>query len=184
MSTGKVKVLPQHLSECLSLLINHGAQLDKADNEGATPTNIACQNGLTECLSLLINHGAQLDKADNEGITPAFKACQNGHTDCLSLLVKDGVGSKTLDDESGPIHIACQEGHFECVKTLLDHGKVDVNCTNKKKTDTGVHLLHHGPREDPAPPHPTRSRLEPSRYYARQISGACEDVRYDSQSKR
>jgi ankyrin repeat protein len=62
-------------TECLSLLIDHGSQLDKAENEGGTPAIIACQNGHTECLSLLINHGAQLDKADNEGGTPAYTAC-------------------------------------------------------------------------------------------------------------
>ena len=61
-------------AECLSLLINHGAQLDKADKQGATPTYIACQNGHKECLSLLINHGAQLDKADNQGATPTYMA--------------------------------------------------------------------------------------------------------------
>jgi ankyrin repeat protein len=114
-------------TECLSLLINHGAQLDKATNEGITPAMVACQNGHTECLSLLINHGAQLDKANNDGFTPACTACLKGHTECLSLLVIHGVDcSKTA---LGPIHIACQKGYFECVKTLLDRGKVDVNCT-------------------------------------------------------
>jgi ankyrin repeat protein len=121
-------------TECLSLLINHGAQLEKANNKGITPTSIACQQGHTECLSLLINHGAQLDKADNEGITPAYIACQQGHTECLSLLINHGVDcSKTRDNGSGAIHIACQNGYFECAKAVLDRGKVDVNCTNTIK---------------------------------------------------
>ena len=34
-------------TECLSLLINHGAQLDKALNDGATPAYIACDKGHT-----------------------------------------------------------------------------------------------------------------------------------------
>ena len=78
-------------AECLSLLIDHGAQLDNANNEGATPAHIACQNGHAECLSLLINHGAQLDKAKNTGVTPAHIACQNGHAECLSLLINHGA---------------------------------------------------------------------------------------------
>jgi ankyrin repeat protein len=118
-------------TECLSLLVNHGAQLDKADNDGATPAYIACQNDHTECLSLLINHGAQLDKANNEGATPAYIACQNGHTECLSLLINHGVDcSKTRDGGWGPIHVACRDGYFECIKALLDRGKINVNCTN------------------------------------------------------
>jgi ankyrin repeat protein len=122
-------------TECLSLLINHGAQLDKANNEGTTPAYIASQKGHTECLSLLINHGAQLDKVNNEGVTPAYISCQNGHTECLSLLINHGVDcSKTAEnDGTGPIHIACQHGYFECVKTLLVRGKVDVNCTDRDR---------------------------------------------------
>jgi ankyrin repeat protein len=89
----KSRCYPAHVAcqnrhtECLSLLINHGAQLDKADNEGFTPAIIAYQHGHTDCLSLLINHGAQLDKADDLGATPADIACHFGHTDCLSLLI-------------------------------------------------------------------------------------------------
>jgi hypothetical protein len=86
-------------TNCLSLLINHGAQLDKADNTGATPAHTACHQGHTECLSLLINHGAQVDKADNEGGTPAYIACEQGETECLSLLINHGVDcSKTRDN--------------------------------------------------------------------------------------
>ena len=47
-------------TECLSLLINHGAQLNKADNRGVTPAYTACQNGHVKILHLLIQHGADL----------------------------------------------------------------------------------------------------------------------------
>ena len=80
------------------LLANHGAQLDKANNEGFTPAHGACHKGYIECLSLLINHGV----------------------DCS----KTNYGAKAR----GPIHFACEMGHYECVKALLERGKkVDVN---------------------------------------------------------
>jgi ankyrin repeat protein len=110
-------------TECLSLLINHGAELDKADDEGATPAFVACQNGHTECLSLLIDHGAQLDKADNTGFTPAYSACENGRTECLSLLINHGAQLDKADDEGAtPAYIACEYGHTSCLSLLIDHG--------------------------------------------------------------
>jgi ankyrin repeat protein len=110
-------------TECLSLLINHGAQLDKAHNTGTTPAIIACENGHTECLSLLINHGTQLDKANNGGFTPAYIVCQNGRTECLSLLINHGTQlDKATNESATPAYIACQFGHTECLSLLINHG--------------------------------------------------------------
>jgi ankyrin repeat protein len=147
-------------TECLSLLINHGAQLDKADNKGATPAFIACQNGHTECLSLLINHGAQLDKADATGTTPAYIACQNGHVKILHLLIQHGADLR-LADTSGrsPAHMASVIGRVKMLALikrvnadLINHrdnrGRTPLFYARQLDHDDAVEwLIEHGAEE-------------------------------------
>ena len=76
-------------TECLSLFINHGAQLDKADNTGCTPAIIACQNGHTECLSLLVNHDVDCLPTD-AGRGPIHIACREGYFECVKFLLVRG----------------------------------------------------------------------------------------------
>ena len=52
--------------EVVRLLIDAGADKDKARTDGATPLYIACQNGHLEVVRLLIDAGADKDKATTE----------------------------------------------------------------------------------------------------------------------
>ncbi|MBR5888302.1 MAG: ankyrin repeat domain-containing protein, partial [Akkermansia sp.] len=42
-------------TECVKLLIDAGADVNRANNEGRTPLSIAEKNGHTECAELLRN---------------------------------------------------------------------------------------------------------------------------------
>jgi ankyrin repeat protein len=108
-------------TECLSLLINHGAQLDKANNEGATPAHIACENGYTDCLSLLVNQG--VDCSDRLG--PIRGACQSGHFECAKALLDRGkvdVNCTTTINRQTPAFFCCVYGHVKILHLLIQHG--------------------------------------------------------------
>ena len=55
-------------------LAKHGADFNKADNEGTTPAMLAAQNGHHLVIAELAKHGANFNKANNEGTTPAMLA--------------------------------------------------------------------------------------------------------------
>ena len=49
------------------MLVEQGADIDKARNDGATPLFIASQNGHVDVVSVLLEQGADIDKARNDG---------------------------------------------------------------------------------------------------------------------
>ena len=45
------------------LLLEKGAEVDRADKDGATPLFIACWNGHVDVARLLLDNGAEVDRA-------------------------------------------------------------------------------------------------------------------------
>ena len=77
----------RHL-DVVHLLIQKGADMEKADYNGRTPLCIASQNGYLDVVRLLIEKGADIDKAENDGWTPVYVPSQNGHLDVVRFLIE------------------------------------------------------------------------------------------------
>ena len=69
------------------MLIDKGAVINKAKNDGATPFFIACQFGHSDIVQVLIDKGADIKKTWN-GITPLQIAKQENHHDVVKLFNK------------------------------------------------------------------------------------------------
>lgn len=82
---------------CARLLVQHGANKNKAENYGATPLYIACQNGHEACARLLVELGANINPPMNHGVTPQLAACDNGNEACARLLVEHGAEARHSD---------------------------------------------------------------------------------------
>ena len=67
--------------QCASALIETGAAVDVAANNGFTALMGACQYGHEQCACALIEAKAQLEAQQNGGFTALMFACQN-----LSLI--------------------------------------------------------------------------------------------------
>ena len=57
-------------TQAVELLIEAGANIDQADEDGKTPLYWAARNGQTQVVKLLIEAGANIDQADKDGETP------------------------------------------------------------------------------------------------------------------
>ena len=61
------------------LLLDKGAEVDRARTDGATPLFIACENGHVDVARLLLDKGAAVDWVrDSDDATPLYIACANG----------------------------------------------------------------------------------------------------------
>jgi ankyrin repeat protein len=114
----------------VKLLLDSGADKDKANENGETPLYIAAQEGYVEIVKLLLDAGADKDKADEDDLTPLHIAAALGHSRIVMWLIEAGA-DKDKDNDNGetPLYIAAEVGHDRIIKLLLDSG------ANKNKAD-------------------------------------------------
>jgi ankyrin repeat protein len=120
--------------KCLSMLIDHGANMSKVDDKGWAPIHAASKNGGYACIEVLVDAGADLNlrMATERGHTPVMICCQNGHVDCLALFSDNGADlCKTNKEGSTPAHAASRNGNLKCLQLLGERG-ADLN---KKDAD-------------------------------------------------
>ena len=73
------------------VLLDNGAEVDRATKDGATPLWIACQKGHVDAARLLLEKGAEADRARADGTTPLGMACRYEHGDVEELLRANGA---------------------------------------------------------------------------------------------
>ena len=81
-------------TDVVKVLIDGGAEPDKADRYGETPLHKAAENGSlgrTDVVQFLINSGANLDKANNNGKTPLHRAAEKDNLEVVHLLIEKGA---------------------------------------------------------------------------------------------
>jgi ankyrin repeat protein/nucleoside-triphosphatase THEP1 len=112
---------------CLRALLDWGAQIEAADQEGRTPLLYAVkaknESRSEAAVRLLLDRGAQTEAADNNGRTPLSYAAINGNEDVLRLLLDRGAQIEAVDkDGRTPLLHAVLDGKNEAVRLLLDRG--------------------------------------------------------------
>ena len=90
--------------EAARLLLDGGADPDRADGNGVTPLMVAAGNGHPEVLRLLLARGAALDTVDpGSGWTAFHDACFSNQAECAEALARAGcdVGLKEQHGVTG-----------------------------------------------------------------------------------
>jgi ankyrin repeat protein len=87
-------------TQYVPILINAGADVNLANDEGTTPLMEAVAIRNKELIALLLRAKAKIDQADNDGKTPLMVAVYRGYEDIVALLLESGA-DVTIKDPAG-----------------------------------------------------------------------------------
>ena len=110
----------------LELLLNHGANIDATDVDGAQPLHIASGfNPRADIVSLLLNRGASLETQDSNGFTPLHWAAANASSPASAdMLLRRGANIEARSSKGlTPLLAAANFSASEALlKMLFDRG--------------------------------------------------------------
>ena len=155
--------------DILELLLNHGANVNLQDNDGATPLLLAARGLDVDYSSILLEHGAETNMKNKDGKSPlhevfkefvglSFSPYYNFfHCSIAQLLLEHGANANDKDkDYTTPLHLAMEMGFYDAVQILLEHD-AEPSVANKDGI-TPLHLVfepryyhnyrHHSPENN------------------------------------
>ena len=116
--------------DIIKVLVESGADPNRADEKGLNSLYWTARNGNTNALETLIACGAHYDRADTSGSTPLHCAAQSGHKAIVSVLIKRGADpGSPCDTGNTPLHLASKYGHQDVAELIIESG-VNPNAAN------------------------------------------------------
>ncbi len=88
----------------VSMLLMHGAEIDKTDTSGWTALHFATSNGQLKVTDLLLVRDADINAKTSDGWTPLMYAIFSGHSETAKRLVT--YGADTTVEVSGGLNAA------------------------------------------------------------------------------
>ena len=120
---GTTPLLQATSAELVRVLIEHGANVNKAQHSGSTPVFRAAQQGFAEVARVLIKNRADVNTSRHDSWTPLLEAPQKGFVEMTELLIKNRAYINQVNDNSvTPINIAADCGHVAVVRVLMETG--------------------------------------------------------------
>ena len=116
----------------LTLLLEHGANVDVRDTMRQAPLHRASRGGKLEAGQILLDHGADIHARMYDESTPLHVAASRGCVDFARMLLERGAEINPRDHVSNtPLHDATSTGKPQVVRLLLEYG-ADVNTRNQE----------------------------------------------------
>ena len=107
----------------VTALLDAGAAIEAADEDGTTPLVWATWAGKWKTVRLLLTRKAGVNAHSLSGYTALHGAAREDNPDLVKLLLARGAFVNARDNyDSTPLHFAAFGGHTEIVRILLDHG--------------------------------------------------------------
>jgi ankyrin repeat protein len=128
-------------SDCIRLLLDHGADVNARDQQGWTPLYMALRFGHINSIKILLDYGADITVQDRLGSSPLHIALDGGIDGAVQLLLDHRTHGNRINislcisnvkDKQGqtPLHQAVIFDRYEDIKILLDHG-ADINIKDR-----------------------------------------------------
>ncbi|GAB7365482.1 hypothetical protein MBLNU230_g6555t1 [Neophaeotheca triangularis] len=121
-------------TQCLPILLRHGAIMNSEDSKGDTPLHLAAWAGNVEALSTLLAHGAEVDwLSGRDGYSPLWCAISAYEIDAARLLLRHGARVSLRSMSGGglmPLHQAAVMGQSAMCELLLERG-AQVDCSDE-----------------------------------------------------
>ena len=121
--------------DIMSLLLEHGADLEGREKSGWALLHDLSASGKVEAGQTLLDHGADINaQAQHNNWTPLFLAAINGHVEFIQMLLKRGARANVREPDGWtPLHYVVSPGNIQAVRLLLEHG-ADVNARTESGT--------------------------------------------------
>jgi ankyrin repeat protein len=99
-------------TEIVKALLDAGAQVDVADQDGNEPLHIAVANPANgQIVKDLLNAGARVDAVNNDGMQPIHLAARSAGAGTVRTLLASGAKSDAADSHGlRPLHLVAQGG--------------------------------------------------------------------------
>ncbi|XP_034751472.1 ankycorbin isoform X2 [Etheostoma cragini] len=117
-------------TDCLSVILAHGADLSFTDAAGFNPLHLAAKNNHIECCKKLIQSKCPIDAVDGSGKAALHHAAASGNIQTIHLLceLKSSINLKDADGLT-PLLLSAKHAHAEVCSTLLDCG-AEINTSD------------------------------------------------------
>ena len=115
--------------DALRGLLQKGADVNAAQNDGMTALHWAAERGDTEVAQMILTAGANARAVTRIGAyTPLHIASRQGNAAVAKLLLANGADAniRTTNSNTAPLHLAAAAGNVEIINALVDK-KADVN---------------------------------------------------------
>ncbi|XP_026512022.1 ankyrin repeat domain-containing protein 35 [Terrapene carolina triunguis] len=111
------------LTECLTILLSHGAEVNEKNDDGSTALHLATIACQPQCVKVLLQHGANEDCVDGENRTPLHWAASSGCASSVLLLCDQEAFLDVIDNNGRtPLMIAAVGNHPTICCQLLQRG--------------------------------------------------------------
>lgn len=107
--------------ECLTLLLEQGADVNYKDEYGRTALFQACRYGFPSAAAELIAAGAEVNCVSHRGMTSLTFAASQGNLDCIQLLAKHGANVNLIGTTEAKHHYKSGPNGVLIKKTLPVH---------------------------------------------------------------
>ncbi|XP_064599919.1 serine/threonine-protein phosphatase 6 regulatory ankyrin repeat subunit B-like [Liolophura sinensis] len=142
-------------TECVDMLIKHGADINARDRFDVTAVHMAAEHGRLKCLQMLLDSGAEVHVPTKYskhgsytavphvgGTTPLHLAALHNHTKCVMELIWNGADYNTVDELGRTsLYIAAQNGYEETIHAHLNNaiGRDILSIPVKDTRETPLH---------------------------------------------